>query len=80
MFRCPFCNKAIDDDLIKSEGARLMVMSRPDRQEIRNKHAAARAKIRELSEELEKLKESYERTGNPRKRSAKITSNTKRMD
>jgi hypothetical protein len=28
--RCPHCNKDIDDDLIRSEGARLMNASRTD--------------------------------------------------
>jgi hypothetical protein len=57
--RCPWCAKEIPDDIIRREGARLMVASRADRKEPKDKHAATRAKIRYLMDELEKLKNEY---------------------
>lgn len=57
---CPHCRKHIDNEIIKSEGARLMVASRPDRKKIKDKYAAMRAKVRELTERL------AERDGKPR--------------
>jgi hypothetical protein len=67
--RCPNCNKLISNEIIKSEGARLMVNSRPDRKRLKDKQAATRAKqaadrakIRELSEQLERLRRTKRAT------------------
>jgi phage FluMu protein Com len=55
---CPHCGKEIADEVIKSEGARLMVKSRNRTKE--KEYAAGRAKIRALMEELQRLEQKYE--------------------